>query len=864
MRYLCVTISVLLKPGLFRSLTGSCRDLKYIEKQNITSMKLRMCSRFIFFLSSIVLVSLNLRAQTLESLPLLRSDTTKHDTIKNETPSSVPAGNDQLSAPRNYYNLLRNKAVSRKGLFTVHKVEDKFYFEIPDSLLGRDLLVVGRIAQGAAGVRPGYTGYAGDQIGSTIIRFEKGPGHKLFLRRITYQDHAGDTSNAMYAAVVRSNLQPLVAAFGIGAYSPYGKASVIEVTDYINGDNDILFFNSSTKKSMHVGGLLRNMCYIKDVDSFPMNVELRTIKTYNLTSSGEPFTLELNTSIVLLPEKPMRKRFADRRVGYFTERYTDYNANPQGVKVVNYIKRYRLEPKPEDVERYKKGALVEPARPIVYYIDPATPKKWVPYLIKGIEDWQVAFERAGFKNAIQAKQAPAGAEKLNWSLEDARHSAIVYKPSSIANAAGPIITDPRSGEILESHINWYHNLMSILRNWYFIQCAPSDPRARKMKFDDALMGELIRSVAAHEVGHSLGLTHNFGASSTVPVEKLRDREWLEEHGHTPSIMDYARFNYVAQPEDSVSERGLISRIGEYDLWAIEWGYRWYPDLQPEEEISVLNKWVTEKQENKSLWYGSELTTDDPRTQTEDIGSNAMQASEYGIKNLKRVMANLLTWTYQENDGYKDLTEIYNGVTNQFDYYLGHVLTNIGGIYETPKSPAQAGPVFQMVAVESQKEAMEFLKRNIFATPTWLLDTMVLARTGESPTQTVGKSQDMVLRHLLSTNTLSKLSVSEAMYGDRAYRLIDYFNDIDEAMWKELRTYSPVDIYRRNLQRTYLDRLIELSEKAGKDYRDVGPIIRVKLQEIHGLIKKAISRTKDPITVYHLKFMEEKLAASSKQ
>jgi hypothetical protein len=825
-------------------------------------MKLCSTTRLVIF-SALLFFNLGAFSQSLESLYLL-NDSTKRDSAALKTSANVPAGNDQLSAPRNYYNLLRNKSITRKGLFTVHKVNDNYYFEIPDSLLGREILVVGRIAQGAAGVRPGYTGYAGDQIGSTIVRFEKGPGHKLFLRRITYQDHAGDTSNAMYDAVVRSNLQPLVAAFGIGAYSPGGKASVVEVTDYINGDNDIFFFNSGSRKSMRVGGMLKSMCYIKDVNSFPQNLEIRTIKTYSQTSSGEPFTLELNTSIVLLPERPMRKRYADKRVGYFAERYTDYNANPQGVKVVNYIKRYRLEPKPEDIDRYKGGELVEPIKPIVYYIDPATPKKWIPFLVKGVEDWQQAFERAGFKNAITARLAPTPKENPNWSLEDSQHSAIVYKPSSIANAAGPVITDPRTGEILESHINWYHNLMSILRNWYFVQCSPLDTAAQKMQFDDALMGELIRSVAAHEVGHSLGLTHNFGASSTVPVERLRDRHWLEEHGHTPSIMDYARFNYVAQPEDSVSQRGLISRIGEYDLWAIEWGYRWYPDLKsPEDEMPILNKWVTQQQDNRSLWYGSEMTSDDPRTQTEDIGNNAMLSSDYGIRNLKRVMANLMKWTYQENDGYKNLTEIYTGVNEQFDYYTGHVMANIGGIYETPKSPSQSGPVFQMVPVETQKEAMQFLKDNVFTTPVWLLDTTVLSRVGESPTQIVGRSQDMVFQHLLSAKTLSKIAVNEAMYGEKAYSLIEFFNDLDAAMWTELKTYSPVDIYRRNLQRSYVDRIIELSKKSGKDYRDVAPLMSMKIAEIKATVKKALNKTKDPVTQYHLRFIHEKLEENLK-
>ena len=801
------------------------------------------------------------QTQTRPAVPVVPQDTSKK-----ETPSSVPAGNTQLSAPRSYSNIIRSNAITRKGLFAVHKVDDNYYFEIADSLLGRDILVVCRIAQGAAGIRPEYTGYAGDQIGNTVIRFERGPGSKLFLRRITFEDNAGDSTDAMYNAVVRSNLQPLVSAFGIGAYSPNGRGSVIEITDYVNGDNDIFFFSSASKKTMRVGGLVSNTSYIKDINSFPLNVEIRTIKTYRNTVTDNTFTMELNTSLVLLPKKPMRKRFSDRRIGYFTERYTDYDANPQGVKVVSYIKRWRLEPKPGDMEKYMRGELVEPQKPILYYIDPATPKKWVPYLMQGVMDWQAAFEKAGFKNAILAKEAPTEKENPGWSLEDSRHSAIVYKPSSIANAAGPIITDPRSGEILESHINWYHNLMSILREWYMVQCGPLDPRAQKMQFDDELMGQLIRSVASHEVGHSLGLTHNYAASSSVPVEKLRDRVWLEANGHTPSIMDYARFNYVAQPQDSVGERGLISRIGIYDHWAIEWGYRIFPEAKnADAEIPVMNNWVVEKLQNEKLRYGSEFTSDDPRTQTEDIGDNAMKAGEYGIRNLQRVVPNLIKWTHQGHENYRSLGQMYNAVINQFDYYLGHALAYVGGMYETIKSSDQPGPVYDVVPIELQWESMDFLNRHIFTTPTWLLDTAILTRIGKSPTQIISRSQNMILSSLLNNNNLAKMADAQVVYGKRAYPLINFIDDLDNAMWNELKTYDTISSYRRNLQQVYVDKLLDLisPSRIDKVSRDIPPIIINKLGEIQARIKKALPKTKGAMTVYHLKFIENKINVALK-
>ncbi len=598
-------------------------------------------------------------------------------------------------------------------------------------MLKKEFLLVTRLTKAAAGMRTGTSGYAGDQIGQQVIAFEKGPKDKILLRSISHVDYAKDSTSDMYNSVTRNNVQSIIKAFDVKAYGVKKNSTVIDVTDVLNSDNELTAFSVWSKDSYRVGAFQKDMSFVNFVKSFPTNIEVNTTKTFARTLGtpatpaipGRPapkvsgnYTVEINSSFVLLPENKMQSRYFDPRVGYFTVGYTDFDLDPQGVKKVSLVKRWRLEPRPQDVEKYNRGELVEPAKPIVFYIDPATPKKWVPYLIQGVNDWQKAFEKAGFKNAIVAK-VPDPKVDTEWSLEDARFSAIVYKPSDVPNASGPSIADPRTGEILESHINWYHNVMMLLRNWYFVQAAPNDPRARKIEFEDKLMGELIRFVSSHEVGHTLGLRHNYGSSSTVPVEKLRDKKWLEKNGHTPSIMDYARFNYVAQPEDNIGDAGIFPRIGDYDDWAIEWGYKRFNQFKtPDAEKEFLNQWVIKNLKNERLWFGTESNPLDPRSQSEQVGDNAMIASTYGIKNLQRIVDNLEKWTKTPNEDYANLDMMYDQVTGQFRRYLGHVSKYIGGQMETPKTAEQSGAVYEVVAKKDQKEAMKFLNENVFTTP----------------------------------------------------------------------------------------------------------------------------------------------------
>lgn len=810
-------------------------------------------------------------------------------TVRDSTRSPLGGLRPPSTGPRPYKEVITDKAKTDEGLFNVHKVDEKYYIEIPDALLGRDLLVVNRISKAAAGMRSGFFGYAGDQIGQNVIRFEKGPNNKIFLRSISFAEYAKDSTSPMFTAVTNSNIQPISASFDIKAFSKDSAGSVLELTDYISGDNDILFFNSALKSSQRIGMLQADKSYVVGMRSYPINIEITTVKTYGRTPApslgGGPggggtgnITVELNSSIVLLPKDPMQARYFDPRVGYFAVGYTDFDLNPQGVKSVAVVKRWRLEPKDEDVEKYKRGELVEPKKPIIFYIDPATPKKWVPYLIQGVNDWQVSFEKAGFKNAIMAKMAPTKAENPEWSLEDARYSAIVYKPSDVPNASGPSISDPRSGEIMESHINWYHNVMELLRNWYFVQTAAVDQRARKMVFDDELMGQLIRFVSSHEVGHTLGLRHNYGSSSSVPVENLRNKAWVEANGHTPSIMDYARFNYVAQPEDNISDKGLYPRIGDYDNWAIEWGYRWFPQYRsPEAEKGHLNKWVIEKLKDKRLWFGTETNPDDPRSQSEQVGDDAMKGSMYGIKNLQRIVPNLIEWTKESNETYGNLREMYGEVTSQYNRYMNHVAKYVGGIMETPRTVEETGAVYEAVSEAKQKEAVDFINKNLFATPTWLINQDIFSRTGVNPLTTIGNYQDNMLNRLLSSRTLGKLIDAEAAQGTSAYQITELLSDLKKGIWSELPTRKTIDVYRRNLQKSYVITLNNLLNPARPSTTDIviffgGPgsapvnteksdirsVVRAHLTTLRAEVVAAAASTVDPMSKYHLQDVAKRI------
>lgn len=768
-----------------------------------------------------------------------------------------------------YNKVITEDAVSDAGLFTTHVLDENHFFEIPDSLFNKEMLMVSRISKTASGI-----GFGGGKINTQVLRWEK-KDKKVLLRVVSHDVVAAD-SLPVHEAVVNSNFEPVLFSFDIKAIKKdsLSSATVIEVNDMFTKDTKALGMPERYRKTYKVSRLDEGRGYIESIKSYPLNVEVRHVKTYLASNPPSNSTLgsisvEINNSMVLLPKEPMKRRYFDERVGWFARGQVDYGLDAQESKTVKFLDRWRLEVKDEDVEKYNNGELVEPKKQIVYYVDRATPKKWVPFIKQGIEDWQVAFEAAGFKNAIIAKEPPTVEEDPEWSPEDIRYSVVRYLASPIPNANGPHVSDPRSGEILESDINWYHNVMTLLRNWYFVQTAAINPAARGVSFDDEVMGRLIRFVSSHEVGHTFGLPHNMGSSVAYPVDSLRSKSFTKKYGTAPSIMDYARFNYIAQPGDEGV--ALMPDIGVYDKYAIQWGYKPILNSTAEEEKAILDKWILEHAGDPLYRFGHQQVGDivDPSSQTEDLGDDAMKASAYGIANLKRIVPKLIEWTAEDGKNYEDLDKLYGQVFAQFNRYMGHVSNNIGGVYENHKTYDQEGAVYTAVPKERQQRAMTFLQEQLFATPTWMLDQEILARTEYSGfLEQMRSMQVRTLNNVLSLGKMARLIEHETLNADNSYSLAQMMSELRRGIWSETRSGKAIDTYRRNLQKAHIDRLAYLmtaknqpkaSEYGG--YRkstvvntsqsDIRTMARAELNSLQQNVRIGRNRTTDKMSKYHL-------------
>ncbi|MDF9795420.1 hypothetical protein OKW21_000683 [Catalinimonas alkaloidigena] len=760
-----------------------------------------------------------------------------------------------------YDQLITADARSDEGLFTTHWVDDKVYYEMPFDKLKKDMLWVSRIAKLPGNFGGGYTN-AGSKINEQVVRWYRRGDH-VDLKVISFQN-VSDEESPIYQSVQANNFYSILFSSKIESFNPDSTALLIDITSIFTDEvRAINAMPDRLRKQYEVKQLDKSRTYIESVKSFPENIEIKHVMTYDAANPPESdqagtISLLLNQSMILLPEDKMQSRLADYRVGWFTIKKYNYDSDALKSDDYELIRRWRLMPK--DIEAYKRGELVEPVKPIVYYLDPATPEKWRPYFKQGIEDWNQAFEKAGFKNAIIAKDAPSEEEDPAFSPEDVRYSVVRYVASTTRNAIGPSVTDPRTGEIIESDIIWYHNHLRSYRNRYMIEAGAQNPSARTLQTPEAEIGEMMRMVIAHEVGHALGLPHNMKASAAYPTDSLRSADFTQQYGLTPSIMDYARVNYVAQPED----KGVryIRMMGPYDEYAINWGYRYLPEAQTkEDEKNVLDSWILEKAGNPWYEFGSSNSGIDPQSQTESLGKDQVKASEYGLANMKKVVPNLVAWTSVDGQGYDELAEVYRELSYMWRGYISHVITNIGGVYETRKTANQDGAMYEHVPLSMQKKAMAFLNEHAFSSPDWLMNAEILDRIEPAGAIKRAKAiQTWSLERLLDEERLLRMVENESFNGSEAYSVLDMLDNLRRGIFAELYNGKAVDAYRRNLHRAYIDiaksklDLLQQEQPERDDEEiiisDIIPLMRAELEQLSRDLKNHSQRNADKMSRIH--------------